>query len=183
MCLRMRRPPYSSRRRGCCSSRCRTAVVPTTSVQSATASATLSYSSALASSSAAPTADRAVRKAFSYGFTTRSREKPKLLMARAAAPILRGLRDDTSTTRRRSSLREAGKTAHSNVGASVSLVPASPENAWGGYPHPPSRAQLDQVFGTKNSGASLRRTAGGGCPHVVRRSTIPCARIQTREST
>ena len=72
-----------------------------------------SYSSALASSSAAPTADRAVRNAFSYGFTTRSREKPKLLMARAAAPMLRGLRDDTSTTRRRSSLRGAGKTAYS----------------------------------------------------------------------
>ena len=42
---------YSSRLSGCCSSRCRTAVVPTTSVQSAIASARLLYSSAFASNS------------------------------------------------------------------------------------------------------------------------------------
>src|SRR5439155_25274444 len=34
--------------------------------------------------------------------TTRKRRKPKLLMARAAAPMLRGLRAFTSTTRNRS---------------------------------------------------------------------------------
>ena len=60
-------------------------------------------SSAVCSRGAAPTADRASRNATSYGFTTRRREKPKFAMARAAAPILSGLRVDTSTTRRRSS--------------------------------------------------------------------------------
>ncbi len=182
MCLRMRRPPYSSRRRGCCSSRCRTAVVPTTSVQSATASATLLYSSALASSSAAPTADRAVRKAFSYGFTTRSREKPKLLMARAAAPMLRGLRDDTSTTRRRSSLREAGKTAHSNVGASV-LARASVTGEHvgaGALTRPVERSSTR--FLVRRKIAEPRSAGQPGAAVPTRLWHYPCARTQTRES-
>ena len=58
--------------------------------------------SAFASSAEAPTAERASRNATSYGFTIRRRAKPKLLMARAAAPMLRGLRVATRTTRRRS---------------------------------------------------------------------------------
>src|SRR5713226_3645430 len=72
------------------------------SVQSATASATVLNSSARASSGSAPTAERASRKASSKGFTTRRWKKPKLLMARAAAPMLRGLRGATRMTRRRS---------------------------------------------------------------------------------
>src|SRR5579885_512274 len=78
------------------------AVVPTMREQSAIASATVRNSSARLSRSAAPTADCASRKATSYGFTTRRREKPKLLMALATAPILSGLRGATSTTRRQS---------------------------------------------------------------------------------
>ena len=57
--------PYSSRRSGCCNSRCPTLVVPTTSLQSATASATVANSSASCSSGAAPTAERASRNATS----------------------------------------------------------------------------------------------------------------------
>src|SRR5438132_10643776 len=72
------------------------------SLQSATASATVLNSVACASSRSAPTAERASRKANSYGFTTRRWQKPKLLMARAAAPMLRGFRGATRTTRRRS---------------------------------------------------------------------------------
>src|SRR5437588_9546023 len=86
---------------GWCSSRLCPAVVPITSEQSATACATLLYCSALWSRGAAPTAERASRKEASYGFTTRSRRNPRLLMARAAAPILSGLRVETSTTQRR----------------------------------------------------------------------------------
>src|ERR1700736_599478 len=78
-------------------------------MQSATASATLLYSSALASSADAPTAERASRNAAWYGFTTRRRRNPKLLMARAAAPMLRGLRVATRTTRRRSNSGRADK--------------------------------------------------------------------------
>src|ERR1700683_4958436 len=92
----------------CCKSRWPIAVVPTTSEQSATASATVLYSSALAKTGAAPTAERAPGKATSYGFTTRRRENPKLLIARAAAPILRGLRASTRTTRKPSSSEESG---------------------------------------------------------------------------
>ena len=51
--------PASKRWRGCCRSRWPTAVVPTTSEQSATASATVWYFSALARTSPAPTAERA----------------------------------------------------------------------------------------------------------------------------
>src|SRR5258708_38902660 len=72
-------------------------------MQSATDSATVLNSSARASRGAAPTAERASRKASSYGFTTRRWRNPKLLMARAAAPMLRGLRGLTRTTRNRSS--------------------------------------------------------------------------------
>src|SRR5438445_12079240 len=72
-------------------------------LQSATASATVLNSVACASSRSAPTAERASRKANSYGLTTRRWKKPKLLMARAAAPMLRGLRGLTRTTRRLSS--------------------------------------------------------------------------------
>src|SRR5712664_1788291 len=88
---------------GCCGSRRPTAVVPTMRVQSATASARLLNSSARARRGEAPTAERASRKANSYGFTTQRWKKPKLLMARAAAPMLRGLRGLTRTTRRLSS--------------------------------------------------------------------------------
>ena len=47
--------------------------------------------------SEAPTADFASRQCGSYGATTARRVKPKLAMARAAAPILRGLRGETRT--------------------------------------------------------------------------------------
>ena len=50
------------------------------------------------SRSEAPTADFASRQCSSYGATTARRAKPKLAMARAAAPILRGLRGETRTT-------------------------------------------------------------------------------------
>src|SRR5205814_10603558 len=90
-------------------SRWPTAVVPTTIVQSATASATLVYSSAFDNSAAAPTAERASRKAASYGDTTRRLRKPKLLMARAAAPMLRGLRAATRTTRKWSNSDQTDK--------------------------------------------------------------------------
>src|SRR6266404_3648261 len=76
------------------------AVAPITRLQSRVAPATESYSSALARSGAALTADTASRKAFSYGITTRRCNAPKLLMARAAAPIFNGLRERTSTTRK-----------------------------------------------------------------------------------
>ena len=46
------------------------------------------------------TAERASRNARSYGLTARRREKPKFAMARAEAPMFRGLRVATSTTRR-----------------------------------------------------------------------------------
>ncbi len=77
--------------------------VPITSVQSATASPRHSVVFAFCSKSGAPTADRASRQCGAKGATTVSREKPKLAMARAPAPILRGLRGDTSTTPMRSS--------------------------------------------------------------------------------
>ena len=86
------------RRTGSCKARLRTAVVPTTSEQSATASATESNSWALLSSAEAPTAERASRKPAAYGLTRRRRRVPKLLIARAAAPMLSGLRGRTSTT-------------------------------------------------------------------------------------
>jgi len=86
------------RRTGSCKARLRTAVVPTTSEQSATASATESNSCALLSSAEAPTAERASRKATAYELTRRRSRGPKLLMARAAAPMLSGLRGRTNTT-------------------------------------------------------------------------------------
>lgn len=79
------------------------------------ASATLPYCSACASNRAAPTAERASRNDASYGFTTRSRENPRLLMARAAAPMLSGFRVETSTTHRRSNSDGAGKTDYSTA--------------------------------------------------------------------
>jgi len=100
-CVRISGAAFSSRTRLCCKSLCPTAVVPTTNEQSATASATVLYTSAVASVAAAPTAERASRNATSYGFTSRRWGTPKLLMARAAAPILRGLRTSTRTTRNR----------------------------------------------------------------------------------
>lgn len=109
-CLRISGAPFSSIRSGTCNSRCTAALVPTTNEQSATASPTLEYCSALASNGAAPTAERASRKDASNGFTTRRWRKPMLLMARAAAPILSGLRVDTSTTFRRSKSDGVGKT-------------------------------------------------------------------------
>ena len=69
-------------------------------IQSATASPTLWNSSADARTSAAFTAERASRNATAYAFTTRSEVQPKFCMARATAPIFRGLRGETSTTRR-----------------------------------------------------------------------------------
>src|ERR1700733_15252354 len=65
----------------------------------------------------APTAERASRNAGSYGFTTRKSRKPKLLMARAAAPIFNGLRVDTSTMRTRSSCAAVAKAAYSKAPA------------------------------------------------------------------
>src|ERR1700681_2478822 len=75
-------------------------VVPTTSVQSATAASTLGYSRALSSIAPARTAERASRKATSYAFTRRRSVNPKLLMARAAAPMFSGLRGATRMIRR-----------------------------------------------------------------------------------
>ena len=48
----------------------------------------------------APTADFASRQCSSYGATTARRRKPKFAIARATAPILRGLRGETRTTSR-----------------------------------------------------------------------------------
>ena len=64
-CRLIARAPSSSRRNRCCNSRRPAAVVPTTSLQSATASATFAYCSAFASNPAAPTADLASRNAAS----------------------------------------------------------------------------------------------------------------------
>ena len=52
------------------------------------------YSRASARTCCAFTAERASRNATSYGFTSRSSANPKLLIARAAAPMFRGLRGD-----------------------------------------------------------------------------------------
>src|SRR5580700_5870453 len=115
--LRMIFAASSRRHSRWCNSRWPTAVVPTTSAQSATASATLSNSSAFARTDAAPTAERASRYAGSYGFTTRRCENPKLLIARAAAPMFKGLRVETSTTRRLSELAPALMRAYSTAPA------------------------------------------------------------------
>src|SRR3974390_2041874 len=86
------------------------AVVPTTRLQSATAADREAYCAAAARTSAAgPTADRASRNDGSNGLTTLRCTTPKLLMARAAAPRLSGLRVATRTTHRRSSSEEVGK--------------------------------------------------------------------------
>src|SRR5882762_4566597 len=85
------RAPSSNPRKGCFISRFPTAVVPTTSEQSATALAR-------ASNSPAPTADFASLHAFSYGRTARNSIAPKLLIARATAPTFSGFRVPTSTT-------------------------------------------------------------------------------------
>src|SRR5215510_2548167 len=76
------------------------AVVPTTKLQSLTAPWTESNSCASAKTDAAPTAETASRKAFSKGVTRRRSSAPKLLIARAAAPMLSGFRVRTRTTRR-----------------------------------------------------------------------------------
>ena len=47
-----------------------------------------------------PTAETASWKATSYGLTTRKSSNPKLAMARAAAPMFRGLRVEMRTTQR-----------------------------------------------------------------------------------
>src|SRR5215472_18864737 len=98
--FRISRPPSRRSRTACCGSRRLSAVVPTTSEQSATASANDLNSSARASRGAAATAERASRNASSYGFTTRRCRNPKLLIARAAAPRFSGFRGATITTRR-----------------------------------------------------------------------------------
>ena len=59
-------------------------------------------SEAFNSKSGAPTAERASRQVRSKGSTTDRVVRPKLAMARAAAPILRGLRGATRTTSMRS---------------------------------------------------------------------------------
>src|SRR5579864_23474 len=100
ICLRIITDPRPRGRRAWARPRCPSEVVPTTRAQSATASASDRNSSADSRISRAQTADRASRNATSYGFTTRSRENPKLNMARAAAPIFNGLREETRTTRR-----------------------------------------------------------------------------------
>ncbi len=93
-------PANSKLRSGCWISRFPTAVVPTTSQQSPTASATVANSSAFCSTPEAPTADTASRNAFAYGCTTRRCTAPKLLIARATAPKFSGFRVPTSTTRK-----------------------------------------------------------------------------------
>src|SRR5713226_9767217 len=103
---RMDLAPCAKTLTGCWSCRCRIAVLPTTTVQSATASATVLNSLAAASTGEAPTADFASRNATSYGFTTRNWVAPKLLIARATAPMFNGLRGATSTTRR--SIKQEG---------------------------------------------------------------------------
>src|ERR1700683_5358715 len=75
------------------------------------------HCSASARTDEAPTADRASRNAGSYGFTTRKCRNPKLLIARAAAPIFNGLRVDTSTIRTRSSCAAVAKAAYSKAPA------------------------------------------------------------------
>ena len=92
-------PPSSSRRMGCSSARGPRDVVPTIKAQSATASASVANSFASRSTCCDLTAERASRKATSYGFTNRSSENPKLLMARAAAPMFNGFLGDTRTIR------------------------------------------------------------------------------------
>src|SRR5579883_3243668 len=89
---------------GCFNSRFPTEVVPTTSEQSATASAIVANSFAPAITSPAPTADRASLHAFPYGSTARNSAAPKLLIARATAPKFSGFRVRTSTTTRLSSV-------------------------------------------------------------------------------
>jgi len=108
---RMARALSSRFRKSSCRSRRLPAVVPTTNLQSAMASATVAYSFAWASKPAAPTAERASRNAISYGRTTRRWGAPKLLMARAAAPMFSGFRVATRTTRRFSRWvsRDAGR--------------------------------------------------------------------------
>ena len=93
-------PASSKLRSGCWISRFPTEVVPTTSQQSATASATVANSSAFCSTAEAPTADTASRNAFAYGCTTRRYAAPKLLIARATAPKFSGFRVPTNTTRK-----------------------------------------------------------------------------------
>ncbi len=97
---------------GCFMSRFRPAVVPITREQSATASATLWYCSADCKTADAPTAERASRNDSSKGFTTRNRDSPKLLMARAAAPMFRGLRVETRTTQSWSDSAGVSKPRH-----------------------------------------------------------------------
>src|SRR5271165_5232289 len=83
-----------------------------TSPQSETASARVLNTSAAASMRAAgPTAERASWYASSKGLTRRRWRAPKLLIARAAAPRLSGLRVATRITRRRSSSADCGKSA------------------------------------------------------------------------
>jgi hypothetical protein len=81
-------------------------------VQSATASATFLNCSAAFKTDEAPTAERASRKDSSYGFTTRKRDNPKLFIARAAAPIFRGLRVETRMTQSRSDSEGVSKPRH-----------------------------------------------------------------------
>ena len=69
--------------------------MPKTNVQSATASARVATSIADSSSCGAPTAERASRQCGAWGETMANLEKPKLAMARAAAPIFSGLRGET----------------------------------------------------------------------------------------
>jgi hypothetical protein len=84
--------------KGCFNSRFPTDVVPTTSVQSATAPAMAANSFAPAITAPAPTADCASRHAFPNGSTHRNSAAPKLLIARATAPRFSGFRVLTSTT-------------------------------------------------------------------------------------
>ena len=81
-------------------------------------------------------------------------------MARAAAPILSGLRDETSTTRRRSSSRGTGKTGYSKA-----IHAATANHVGTAALGCPCRAQLDEpLLKAKQSGASLRWTAGAAVP-------------------
>jgi hypothetical protein len=92
------------------SSRCRSPVVPTTRLESPTASLERTESPAPAPTAGARRrAETASRNAFSNGVTRRKSKTPKLLMARAAEPMLSGLRVRTRTIRGSRDWRDRSK--------------------------------------------------------------------------
>src|ERR1700751_4127186 len=128
------------------------AVVPITRVQSRVASATESCSLAFARSGAAPTAETASRKAFSYGVTTRRWNAPKLLIARAAAPMFSGLRVRTNTIRKFSRL----------AGSSNRCTGAGPPGALG--------LELKQIRHGRKGRGTTRGTVPDNRPYLIMRN-------------